>query len=100
MDLLIYAKDKGFDAAYYDGSMNDLREKLRERRPLILFLNMGFESYPIGHYIVVVGYNDRMEAVIAHSGLNREEVWRYPDLLRRWEKTGYGTLLITPRQRP
>ena len=96
IDILIYAKGKGFDAKFYRGGLEDMREKIRNKTPLILFLNLGLESYPVGHYIVAVGYNDRLRAVIAHSGVNREEVFGYDYLVTAWEKTGYSTLLITP----
>lgn len=97
VDLYIYAKDKGFDASYYKGGLDDLREKLSSRRPLILFLNLGYDAYPVGHYIVAVGYNDTLGAVVAHSGMDAEDVLTYNELTEAWSKTGYSTLLITPK---
>lgn len=96
VDLLIYAKEKGFNARYYQGGFEDLKARISEGRPLILFLNLGFESYPVGHYITAVGFDDGLKAVIAHSGMNREEVFTYERLVIMWEKTGYATLLVTP----
>ena len=97
IDLLLYAKEKGFDASYYGGSLIDLKEKISEKRPLILFLNLGLSEYPVGHYIVVVGYDERSGAVLAHSGMEREKVFVYKRLLSSWEKTGFSTLLVTPK---
>ncbi|MEE9615093.1 MAG: hypothetical protein V3W31_09160, partial [Thermodesulfobacteriota bacterium] len=96
MDMLIYAKEKGLDAEFYRGGLEDLKARIREGRPLILFLNLGHELYPVGHYVVVLGYNDKMEVVIAHSGKKSEEVLPYRSFLRSWEKTGFSTLLIKP----
>ncbi|MBI5888938.1 MAG: C39 family peptidase [Deltaproteobacteria bacterium] len=96
VDLLIYAKEKGFNAEYYQGGFKDLKARISEGRPLILFLNLGFESYPVGHYITAVGFDDGLKAVIAHSGMNREEVFTYERLAIMWEKTGYAALLVTP----
>ena len=96
VDLLIYAKEKGFDAEYYQGGFKDLKARISGGRPLILFLNLGFASYPVGHYITAVGFDDGLKAVIAHSGMNREEVFTYESLADAWEKTGYATLLVTP----
>ncbi|HLC18200.1 MAG TPA: C39 family peptidase [Thermodesulfobacteriota bacterium] len=98
VDLLIYAKEKGFRAQYYRGSLEDLKERLSEDKPLILFLNLGIPEYPVGHYIVAVGYNDRVKAVVAHSGVHREKVYSYRGLLKHWGKTGFSTLLITPEE--
>ncbi len=100
IDLLIYAKRKGFAAEYYEGGLKDLKEKLSGGTPLILFLNLGIDAYPIGHYIVAVGYNDRLKKVLAHSGLKPRKVYSYKGLLRTWSKTGFSTLLITPQANP
>lgn len=96
LDLFLYAKEKGFDAVYYKGSLADLKEKIDGGVPLILFLNLGYETYPVGHYIVVVGYSERSKAVMAHSATTEEEVFTYDDLLESWSKTGFSTLLVRP----
>lgn len=97
LDLFLYAKEKGFDAVYYKGSLADLKEKIDAGTPLILFLNLGYEIYPVGHYIVVVGYSERSMAVMAHSATTEEDVFTYDDLLASWSKTGFSTLLVRPR---
>jgi ABC-type bacteriocin/lantibiotic exporter with double-glycine peptidase domain len=98
MDLLIYAKERGFEVLYYKGGLEDLKARVRENSPIIVFLNLGFDLYPVGHYMVVVGYNEEMEVVVAHSGTTRGKVIRYRALIDDWEKTGFSTLLIKPKQ--
>lgn len=98
MDMLIYAKDAGFDAFYYNGGLDDLKRKVSEKSPLILFLNMGYDLYPVGHYIVVVGYDDRLRVVLAHSDMDEHAVFTYDELLDLWGKTNYTTFLIKPVQ--
>ncbi|MDP2690596.1 MAG: C39 family peptidase [Deltaproteobacteria bacterium] len=100
MDMLIYAKKKGFDVVYYRGGMDDLREKVRDGYPLILFLNLGFRSYPVGHYIVVVGYSDAAKSVVVHSGTRQEDTWTYSELEKAWSKTDYSTLFLRPKAAP
>lgn len=100
MDMLIYAKEKGFEATYYKGSLADLKEKVSRKIPLILFLDLGFEPYFIGHYMVVTGYNDRAKAVLAHSGLDKNGVYTYERLMQAWSKTGFSTLLVSPKISP
>lgn len=97
MDLFLYAKDAGFEVSYYRGSMDGLREKVSAGKPLILFLNLGIESYAIGHYVVAVGYSDKAKAVIVHAGADREEAMSYGELERAWSLTGYSTLLVEPK---
>lgn len=96
MDMLIYAKLKGFTAKAYLSSMIDLKIKLRQKKPLILFLNLGSKKKPKGHYIVAIGYDDETRTVIAHSGITRAEIMPYSALKRAWEKTDFSALLITP----
>lgn len=96
VDLLIYAREKGFNARYYEGGFEDLKGNLAAGRPLILFLNLGIAEYPVGHYVVAVGYNDRASTIIAHSGMKKESFISYKKLKRTWSMTGYSTLLLTP----
>jgi ABC-type bacteriocin/lantibiotic exporter with double-glycine peptidase domain len=97
MDLFISAKERGFDVRYYRGGLEDLKARLRENSPLIVFVNLGYDFYPVGHYMVVVGYNDDMEVVVAHSGTTRGKVFAYGEFLDDWGKTGFSTLLIKPK---
>ncbi len=97
VDLLIYAKGRGFNASYYRGGMDDLREKLKDGRPLILFLNAGRGLTERGHYITVFGYSDAADAVVAHTGIEKEAVLGYKELESTWETTNFSTLIITPK---
>lgn len=99
MDMLSYAKERGFEARYYKGSLDDLKESLKKREPLILFLNLGYDFYPVGHYIVAVGMSDKEGAVLAHSGAEKEKAYSFRELEAAWSKTGYSTLLIRPKGR-
>ena len=96
MDLLLYAKERGFRAEYYSGGLDDLRQRVRDGTPIIAFLNLGFDLYPVGHYVVVVGFSDEQRVVVAHWGTEKEKVVGYERFLKAWEKTGFSTLLVTP----
>jgi hypothetical protein len=100
VDLLLYAKAKGFEAKYYKGSMIGLKESLARREPLILFLNLGYSFYPVGHYIVAVGMDQGAGVVFAHSGTEKEQAFTMKELEKSWSKTGYSTLLVRPKARP
>jgi len=97
MDLLIYAKEKGFEAKFFRGSMDALKESLVRKEPLILFLNLGYEFYPVGHYVVAVGMDEASKVVYAHSGMKKHERFTMKELERSWSKTGYSTLLVRPK---
>lgn len=98
MDLLIYAKEKGFEAKFFRGSMEGLKESLERKEPLILFLNLGYDFYPVGHYVVAVGIDDASRVVYAHSGMKERERFTMKELERSWSKTGYSTLLVRPKE--
>ncbi|CAG0964230.1 hypothetical protein GPROT1_01050 [Gammaproteobacteria bacterium] len=98
MDLLIYAKGKGFEAKYYRGNLAGLKESLENGAPLILFLNLGYDFYPVGHYVVAVGMDEAAGVVFAHSGTNRERAFTITELEKSWSKTGYSTLLVRPKE--
>jgi len=99
IDIVIYAKEKGFDASYYEGGLDDLKKKLRQKTPLILFVDLGWFNYKVGHYIVVLGYSDALRVVVAHWGFEREKTVDYEYLLKIWQRTGYSTILLAPKGR-
>lgn len=97
IDLFLYAKEKGFEADYYKGSMADLKKNIDAGVPLILFLNLGFTIYPIGHYVVVTGYDDTRRLVTAHSDMTMNEDFDYDALTDAWKKNDFATLRIKPK---
>ena len=97
MDILIYARTKGFDALYYKGNMEDIKKYISMGKPVILFLDLGYFFYPVRHYIVATGYNDKMGYLIAHSGVEKDKIFYYKEIQSAWEKTGFGTILISPK---
>ena len=97
MDILIYARTKGFDAFYYKGNLEDIKKYISVGKPVILFLDLGYFFYPVRHYIVATGYNDEMGYLIAHSGMEKDKIFSYKKIQSAWEKTGFGTILISPK---
>lgn len=97
MDILIYARTKGFDAFYYKGNMEDIKKYISIGKPVILFLDLGYFFYPVRHYIVATGYNDEMGYLIAHSGMEKNKIFSYKKIQSAWGKTGFGTILISPK---
>jgi hypothetical protein len=96
MDMLIYAKLKGFNAQVYNSGPYDLKARLKKKNPMILFLNLGTKKKPVGHYIVAIGFDDETATVIAHSSLIQAQIFPYRSIMADWKKTGYSALLITP----
>ncbi len=97
VDILNYAKRKGFYATFYKGSLEDLKQRIKARRPLILFLNLGSDFFPVRHYLVVVGIDDSEETITTYSGREKNKVYSFKALTKAWKKTGYGTLQVLPK---
>jgi len=96
LDLLLAAQAHGLKAESYNGSLDNVQSELEAGHPLVAFLNLGYEIFPQGHYVVITGYDDQRQGVYVHSGLERDEFLPYERFLRSWEKTGRWTLRILP----
>jgi len=83
-------------AEILEGGLESIRKEIRKGRPIIAFLNLGFSAYPIGHYIVVFGYDDVRKIIITHWGNHPNKYISYSRFLKAWEKTGEWVLLVLP----
>ena len=96
VDLLLSAERHGLSAEMAEGGLEQLKRQLESGQPLIAFVNVGLRSVPIGHYMVVTGYDDRRRVIFAHSGMKRDRQISYGKFERQWEKTRRWALLIRP----
>lgn len=96
VDLLLAAESRGLSAEMADGGLVRVKKELEEGHPVIAFVNVGLRAYPIGHYLVVTGYDDGRQVLFAHSGMKRDQKISYAKFDGQWEKTKRWTLLIVP----
>ena len=92
IDMVLYARHKGFSARWYSGSVDDIRRSVNEGVPLIVMVDLGFANIDNNHYMVVVGYNP--DGVIVNSAKAREKLITWNHFLSRWDRTGRWTLRI------
>ncbi len=97
LDLYLYAKEKGMRADMLEGGFEALKKEIRSGHPVIAFLNLGFRLYPLGHYIVVFGYDDYEKVLVVHWGSEANRVISYSQFLRAWKKTGEWALVALPQ---
>jgi len=100
LDLEFFARRRGFQARSFAGTFEQVRAELRRDRPLIVFQDLGLPGYPVPHFAVLVGYDDRARAVVLHSGTTAYRTLSYPDFERSWARRRAWTLLITPTGSP
>lgn len=92
LDMVLYARHKGFSARWYSGSVDDIRRSVNEGVPLIVMVDLGFANVTNNHYMVVVGYSP--EGVIVNSAKSREKLITWNHFLTRWDRTERWTLRI------
>lgn len=95
-DLSLFARTKGFSAAAYRGSLEDLKDRISKGIPLIAFLNIGNAFIKSGHFLVVTGFAPGRNAVIVHSGQTGDLTMPLKRFMAAWEGGAYWTLEITP----
>jgi len=96
IDLLLAAQKRGFKAHLYSGSVEDLKSELGKGHPVIAFLNRGYAFLPVGHYVVINGYDDARQGLVIHSGTKKDKFISYKRFSGFWDKTQRSTLLILP----
>ena len=94
VDLELYAKRLGFDAAQYSGSIADIRDNINKEVPLIILVDYGFLMYQGNHFMVTTGYTD--DGIVVNSGRKQNEIIPDRELEKIWQKTGYWSLRIQP----
>lgn len=95
VDLLLAARGHGLTAEMSNFTLEALKKEIDAGRPAIAFVNFGFTFLPIGHFLVVTGYDEDRGGIIAHSGRRRNEFFAYRRFQRIWDMTGRWTLLAS-----
>lgn len=98
LDMVLYARKKGFFAQWYNGSVDDIRSSVDERVPLIVMVDFGLAGVGKNHFMVVVGYTP--EGVIANSGETPEKLISWEYFLGRWNRTKRWALRIEKKAAP
>jgi ABC-type bacteriocin/lantibiotic exporter with double-glycine peptidase domain len=95
-DLVNFARSRGFQTETPPGSIEEIEKQVREKHPVIAFLNLGGRLFPLGHYIVIIGYDHLREELIFHSGQTEFERLSYKTFIHQWESTGNWMLAVLP----
>jgi TolA-binding protein len=100
IDLVLAARERGFDANLVTGDASTVIGELREGRPVILMLQViqaPGKGYDFFHYIVLDGYDAQRNIFRTQFGDGKAR-WATMDRLEpAWKKTKHAALLIRPR---
>ena len=83
IEMVLYAVQKGFEAEMYNGSLQDLKNRIKAGFPLIVSHRENEESKRV-HYLVVWGFNDDKKIVYVHSGVRENLSMDYRTFLKYW----------------
>ena len=92
LDLVLFARQKGFTAKWYSGSIDDIIAEVDSDNPVVVMVDHGISRIRQGHFMVVVGYNP--EGIIVHSGLNKGIVIPWRRFYHTWDRTNRWVLKI------
>lgn len=91
-DLENFARRSGFRTESGRGTIEHLKASIREQKPVIVLIDLGFWVASRPHYLVLFGYTP--EGFIAHNGETASQLYRYADFRKMWEKIGSTYLLV------
>ena len=97
LELEFEARRRGFAAQAFEGTLERAKAELRRNRPVIVFQDLGRGPVSVPHFAVLLGFDDRSEVVVLHSGTTAYHVLSYAEFLRTWAAHRAWSLLITPR---
>jgi ABC-type bacteriocin/lantibiotic exporter with double-glycine peptidase domain len=96
LDMVLYPQKKGLKANSYQGSIEDIKNKIDSGYPVIVLVDEGIWMVQQNHFMVVVGYDGKN--IIANSGRKRLKRIPLKAFIKSWEKAKFWTLLITPQR--
>lgn len=99
IDLVLAARQKGFDSQLVTGDRNLVMAELRDGRPVILMLQViqtPGKSYDFFHYVVVDGYDEMRRIFRIQFGDGKSRWAPIEGLVPAWEKTKFATIVVRP----
>lgn len=95
-DMDRYAREQGFRVGSGPGSYETLTTALRENRPVICLLDLGFSLYKKPHYVTATGFDDVRGLVIMHDGEIPDRVMPKERFLAVWARAGNWMMVVKP----
>jgi hypothetical protein len=99
IDLVLAARNQGFDARLVTGDASLVEAELRDGRPVILMLQViqaPGKSYDFFHYIVIDGFDPMRNLFRTQFGDGRSRWAPISRIVPAWKQTKYATILIHP----
>lgn len=91
-DLENHARAQGFQTHLHRGTVDDVMAALRQRRPVIALVDLGFWVFSRPHYLVITGFG--AGGFVAHTGYEPAQTFSFGEFDRIWERKGSVYLLV------
>lgn len=98
IEMVLYAVQKGFKAEMYNGSLQNLKDRIKAGFPLIVSHRTDKENKRV-HYLVAWGFNDDKGVIYVHSGVRKNMSMDYQTFLKYWEQAENLTFFIHPKDK-
>ena len=94
--MATYARERGFEAEDFHGSIDDIKSWLRDGVPLIVMQKFVVMSDDL-HYRVVVGYNESSQTIITYDPEKGQNyTLTYTTFSDLWKTSSNRTIAVTP----
>lgn len=98
-DLLVYARNIGFSAYSFNGTISNIKQLLWQGLPIIVLQNTS-KSDSSGHFRVVIGYDEEADSMfIFDSYQPDQEKISCKEFASLWSARGNWGLLVIPTQK-
>ena len=98
IEMVLYAVQRGFEAEMYNGSLQDLKDRIKAGFPLIVSHRLDKKNKRV-HYIVVWGFNDDKGVIYVHSDVRENLSMDYQTFLKYWNQAENLTFFIHPKDK-
>ena len=99
IDLVLAARERGFDANLVTGDRNLIEAEVRDGRPVILMLQViqyPGSSLDFFHYVVIDGYDPMRNLFRVQFGDGKARWATMARLEPAWKKTKHATIIVRP----
>ena len=100
VDLLLAARQRGFEAWLVAGDAGAIRREIGDGRPVILMLtllDLPGERRDVNHYVVVDGFDPRRQLFRLQFGDGKARWAKLDRVERAWRATGHALLMVRRR---
>lgn len=99
IELTAAARREGFLALAGPTSMEVALEDIAAGFPVIVLQNLRFQSWPLWHYAVMVGFDQAQSLVLLRSGDNALIEVPFHTFINTWKRAEFWALVVTPATR-